>query len=267
VLEVTLNDGRTLAVHDSGDDGFPLLWHHGSPQTGALLAPVLEAARARDLRLIGYARPSYGGSSPQPGRKVSNAAGDVAQLLDALGIDRFATMGASGGGPHALACAAHLGDRVTGAVGIATPAPFTTGFDWFAGMTDPRALRAATQGRDVRAAHAGEFDPDSFVTADWAALEREWKPLGEDAVRAQGDGADGHVDDDVAFVSPWGFAVDNVDAPVLLIQGGKDRVIPPAHAFALNEQLAHGELWLRRRDGHVSVLDAVPVAMDWLKAR
>jgi pimeloyl-ACP methyl ester carboxylesterase len=81
VTEVTLSDGRTLVVHDdSGDDGFPLLWHHGSPQTGALLAPVLEAARARGRRLIGPARPGSGGCSPQPGRKVASAAGDVAQL-------------------------------------------------------------------------------------------------------------------------------------------------------------------------------------------
>ena len=107
--DVHLADGRTLHVYDSGGDGEVVVWHHGSPQTGAPLAPVLEAARERGLRHVSYGRPSYGGSSPQPGRDVAGAARDVEQLADALGFERFATLGASGGGPHALACAALLG--------------------------------------------------------------------------------------------------------------------------------------------------------------
>jgi pimeloyl-ACP methyl ester carboxylesterase len=98
-LDVRLRDGRTLRAHDSGSaDGITIVWHHGSPQTGALLEPLLSAAAARDLRLVGYARPSYGGSSPKPGRDVASAAADVAQVADVLGVDRFAVMGASGGG-------------------------------------------------------------------------------------------------------------------------------------------------------------------------
>ncbi|POH59684.1 alpha/beta hydrolase, partial [Cryobacterium zongtaii] len=85
-----------------------MLWHHGSPQTGALLEPLLAAAAQRRIRLISYGRPSYGGSTPLPGRTVGSAAADVAAIADALQLDRFAVMGASGGGPHALACAALL---------------------------------------------------------------------------------------------------------------------------------------------------------------
>ena len=144
--DIPLPDGRTVHVYDSGGDGMALLWHHGSPQTGALLAPLLEAAAERGIRLVGYARPSYGGSTPDPGRDVAKAAGDVRVLADALGLGRFATMGASGGGPHALACAALLGDRVTGVVTLASPAPYTEAFDWFAGMVDPGGLRAAPAG-------------------------------------------------------------------------------------------------------------------------
>ena len=242
-----------------------IVWHHGSPQTGALLAPLLEAARERGMRLVGYARPSYGGSTPDPGRDVARAAGDVRQLADALGLDTFAVMGASGGGPHALACAALLGDRVTGAVAIACPAPYTEAFDWFAGMVDPGGLKAGLQGREARAAHPEDFDQDSFVAADWAALQAEWAPLGADAMAAGQAGPDGLIDDDVAYTKPWGFELEAVQAPVLVVQGGEDRVIPPSHADALLRALPNGELWLRPRDGHVSILRACPVAMDWLR--
>ncbi|MDQ1647336.1 MAG: hypothetical protein QOJ50_3520, partial [Cryptosporangiaceae bacterium] len=80
-------------------------------------------------------------------------------------------------------------------------------------------------------------------------------------------GPDGLIDDDVAFAAPWGFELDAVTAPVLLVQGGEDRVIPAAHADRLLRALPRGELWLRPRDSHVSVLSACPVAMDWLRAQ
>jgi pimeloyl-ACP methyl ester carboxylesterase len=268
-MDVTLADGRTLEVHDAGGDGPVVLWHNGSPHTGALLPPVVDAARARGLRLVGYARPSYGGSTPDPSRDVARAAGDVARLAEALGIGAFAVMGASGGGPHALACAALLSERVTGAAVIASPAPYTEAFDWFAGMQDPRGLRAGREGREARAAHAEreEFDQESFVAADWAVLEAEWAPLGQDAMAAGQAGPDGLIDDDVAFTRPWGFELEDVHCPVLVVQGGLDRVIPPSHADALLRALPNGELWLRPRDGHVSILRAVGVALDWLRAR
>src|SRR5690348_1459842 len=106
--DVRTDDGRVLRVHEGGGDGARLtvVWHHGSPQTGALLDPLLDAATVRGIRLVSYGRPSYGGSTPRPGRDVASAADDVARITDALGTGRFATMGASGGGPHALACAA-----------------------------------------------------------------------------------------------------------------------------------------------------------------
>jgi pimeloyl-ACP methyl ester carboxylesterase len=264
--DLTLVDGRALHVYDSGGEGFAVLWHHGTPQTGALLEPLLDAAARRGIRLLGYGRPSYGGSSPAPGRTVADAAGDVAQLADALGLETFAVMGASGGGPHALACAALLGERVTGVACLASPAPYTDDFDWYAGMVDPGGLQAAAAGRDARAVHAetAEFDATSFTDADWAVLDSDWSSLGQDAMRAGGAGPDGGIDDDVAFASPWGFEPAQVDAPVLLVQGGEDRVIPPSHAYALLDALPKPELWLRPRDGHVSILRACPLALDWL---
>jgi pimeloyl-ACP methyl ester carboxylesterase len=268
----TLSDGRQVVVHDAGGsnnpDEFTLLWHHGSPQSGALLEPLMAAAVPRGIRLVSYARPSYGGSSPNVGRDVASAAGDVEQIFDSLGIDRFAVMGASGGGPHALACAALLPDRVIGAVSIASPAPLTDAFDWYAGMVSPGGLRAAAEGRGARARYAAteKFDENSFIAADWAALSGPWASLGRDADEAGAASPDGLIDDDVAFVVPWGFDVSAISVPVLLIQGGEDRVTPPRHAQFLLATIPTSELWLRPRDGHISVLNACPVAMDWLQA-
>jgi pimeloyl-ACP methyl ester carboxylesterase len=269
--DVQLTDGRLVRVYDSGEKdasgSLTVLWHHGSPQTGAPIEPLLSAAAARHIRLLSYGRPSYGGSSPNPGRNVASAAADVLQIADALGIPRFATMGHSGGGPHALACAALIPNRVTAAVCLASVAPFTDSFDWYAGMASDGSLRAAAAGREARERYAAsaQFDPNVFTPADWAALGGAWAPLGADSVRAGEAGPDGLIDDDLAFVSPWGFDVTQIDAPVLLVHGGEGRVVPPSHADWLMRSCRSSELWRRPRDGHVSILDALPLTMDWLR--
>lgn len=272
VRDVRLTDGRTLRAYDAGPEAGSspvLVWQHGSPQTGAPLEPVLAAAAARGIRVVSYARPSYGGSSPNPGRDVASAGADVAAVADAFGVDRFAVMGASGGGPHALAAGALLPDRVTGVVSIAGIAPYTDAFDWFDGMRSPHALRAARAGRAARArfAESDEFDPEQFLAADHAALEGEWSALGDDVGRAAEFGADGLIDDDVAFVSPWGFELEQVRSPVLLVHGEGDRVVPRRHAAWMLGRLPDARLWMRLDDGHVSVLGTVPDAMDWLLER
>jgi pimeloyl-ACP methyl ester carboxylesterase len=272
--DLPLRDGRVLRVHDSADSGeadaFTIVWHHGTPQTGALLEPLLAAANERGIRILSYGRPSYGGSTPHPGRNVASTAAEVAQIADALGIARFAVMGASGGGPHALACAALLPDRVSGVATFGSPAPYgANGLDFFTGMADERALRAALRGREARAEYeaTAEFDPESFTQRDYAALDGNWVSLGADVGAAiAAGGADGVVDDDLAYVTPWGFEVANITVPVLIVHGGADRVIPPAHGDWLLRHCQNAELWLRPHDGHISILDTCPVAMDWLRA-
>lgn len=273
--DVRLADGRIVRAYDTGltrQEGITIVWHHGSPQTGALLQPLLTAAASRNIRMLSYGRPGYGGSSGQPGRRVASAAADVAQIADAFGVTRYAVMGASGGGPHALACAALYPERVTGVVCVAGLAPRSGAAsgdpgEWFDGMASPAGLRAAVDGRDDRARHqaSAEFDPDNFTAADWAALSGGWTSLGADVARSGDFGSDGLIDDDVAFVSQWGFDLAQITCPVLIVQGGEDRVIPPAHAQWLLAGCRQAELWLRPHDGHISVLDACPVAMDWLR--
>src|SRR5947207_11610395 len=154
-LDVALGDGRTLHAYDTGGNpgDLAVFWHHGTPNIGPPPEPLFPAAERLGLRWVSYDRPGYGGSTPHPGRDVGSAAADVASIADALGIERFAVMGHSGGGPHALACGALLPERVVGVVCVAGLAPFRAdrhdGLDWFAGMHASGAaeLHAAAEGR------------------------------------------------------------------------------------------------------------------------
>ena len=261
--------GRSLHYYDQGrnDDALALFWLHGTPNTGAPPAPLFADAERLGLRWIGYDRPGYPGSSADPGRIVASAAADVAAIADHLGIERFAVMGHSGGGPHALACAALLPDRVIAAACLAAIAPFDAdGLDFFAGMASDGALRAARAGRPAREHYqaTAEFDPASFVERDYAALKGDWAPLGADVGEASAAGPDGLIDDDMAFVVPWGFDVAAISVPVLIAQGGRDRVVPPTHGAWLAQAIPHAELWDCAEDGHISILTESPAVFDWV---
>ncbi len=266
--ELRTPDGRTIRYFDAPvpQPRGTILWHHGTPQTGAVIEPIAEAAAARGLRVISVARPGYPGSSRHAGRRVIDAAEDALRVADALGIGRFASVGASGGGPHALACAALAPERVSGVVTFASLAPYDGDDAWFAWMADDSALRAAAEGPDARARHAetAGFDPASFIDRDWAALSSSWAALGGDAQAGAAAGPSGEIDDDLAYVAPWGFALEQVAAPTLLVHGGADRVVPVTHAERLLRHLPDAELWLRPKEGHVSVLTALEVTLDWL---
>lgn len=264
-------DGRAVRYFDTGGDtaASVLIWHHGTPQTGAVIAPVAAEAAARGLRVVSAARPGYPGSDALPGRSIADAAADVLAIADALGVERFVTAGASGGGPHALALASLAGDRATAAVTLAGLAPFDHSPDWFSGMASPGALRAALAGRDARLAYAetAEFDPESFTSRDYETLNGAWGALGADAGAGAAEGPVGEADDDLAYVAPWGVELRAVRTPVLLVQGGTDRVVPAPHAAAMLERLPDAELWIRPREGHVSVLTALGVTLDWALSR
>jgi pimeloyl-ACP methyl ester carboxylesterase len=248
-----------------------VVWHHGTPNIGAPPEPLFPAAERHGIRWVSYDRPGYGGSTSHPGRDVASAAADVAALADALGIDRFAVMGSSGGGPHALACAALLPARVLGVVSASGLAPYDAeGLDWYAGMVASGAaeLRAAVRGRAALEEFltSAAFDPEMFTPADHAALEGAWAWLGEVAGQGLAAGIGGMVDDNLAYVGPWGFDLAQVAAPTLILQGGKDRVVPGAHGEWLAGHCPTAELWRRPDDGHISALNSAPEALEWLLA-
>nr|WP_166640410.1 alpha/beta hydrolase [Amycolatopsis sp. SID8362] len=260
---MTLPGGR-LHVYDSGGPGrLTVLWHHGTPNLGAPPGPLLPLGEELGIRWISYDRPGYGGSTPVPGRTVGDAAGYATAVADALGVGRFAVLGHSGGSSHALACAALLPDRVLAAAGLAVVAPFY-GDDWFAGMADPGALRAATEGRAAKEAYeaSAEFNPAVFTAADFAALKGSWSWL--DSVVQPALGAVGLIDDDLAYVAPWGADPAAIAAPVLLVHGEDDRMVPAAHSRWLATRCPRAELRLTPGDGHLSVLDHAAAALTWL---
>lgn len=271
-LDVELPGGRRLHAYDTGADAdvrLAVVWHHGTPAVGAPPRPLFAAAERLGIRWVSYDRPGYGGSSPHVGRDVGAAADDVAAVADALGLDRFAVMGHSGGGPHALGCAALLPDRVRAAVVLAGLAPLdATGLHWFAGMEAAAigVLRATIEGPAARAQHDAMFGPGRLplTPADATAVATDWGWITEIADPARAGGHRGQLDDDLAYVAYWGFDPESITVPTLVVQGGQDRVVPHAHGEWLAGAVPGADLWLHDDDGHVSVLDRAEDALAWL---
>ena len=273
-VDVLTADGRVLHAYDVGpterSDELVVLWQHGTPNIGAPPEPLFEPARSLGIRWIGYDRPSYRGSTPHPDATVATAAADALRIADQLGIGRFTVFGHSGGGPRALACGALLPDRVVAVVSVSSPAPWPApGLDYFAGMSDggARELRAAARGRaeleEVLAAN--EFDPQSFIPADYAALEGRWSWFNGIVEAATANGFGGMVEDLVSAMAPWGFDPAAVSAPTLIMHGTADRMVPSSHSAWLAAHCPTAELRLRPGEGHISVLDSAADALGWLR--
>ena len=280
--------GRTLRVHEGGaPDGAPVVVCHGTPDDGQLFDPWVADAAARGIRLLGYDRPGYGGSSPHPGRRVADAAADVAAIADALGLRRLAVWGISGGGPHALACAALPGDRVAAVASLASVAPFTAeGLNYFAGMGRDNWVEfgAALQGREavepLAREHAeamrratGKDIADSFRTlvspVDDAALGSGLAEFWAASMRdVFAQGPEGWIEDDLAFVEPFGFELDAIAVPVLVWHGRQDRFVPVAHGEWLARAIPGAEARIADDDGHLTLLvERIPAVHEWLLAQ
>ena len=275
-LDLRLVDGRVLHAYDSGaddaTDSLVVVWHHGTPNIGAPPAPLFSTSERLGIRWVSYDRPGYGGSARRIGRDVASAAADVAAVVDELGIARFAVMGHSGGGPHALACAALLPDRVLAAVSVAGMAPHgAAGLDWFSGMAPSGAasLRAALSGRQAKERYEASAEPDDtiFVAADHAALAGDWSWFGPIVNAGLEHGPGCIVDDELAYVAPWGFEPEAVAMPTLLVHGRLDRIVPIAHGEWLADRVPSAELRVTPDDGHVSILRSAPSALEWLRSR
>jgi pimeloyl-ACP methyl ester carboxylesterase len=276
-ISLELADGRTLHAYDTGADDadgrLAVFWHHGTPNIGAPPEPLFPAAERLGIRWVSYDRPAYGGSTPLPDRDVGTAAAHASAVAGALGIERFAVMGHSGGGSHALACGALLPERVLGAVSVAGLAPFDAeGLDWYAGMavSGAASLRAASEGRAAKERQEGsgvEYDPEMFTPEDHDALSGSWSWLLQVVNPAVEAGPGGLIDDDLAYVAPWGADPARVTSPTLLVHGGRDRVVPASHGEWLARRCPAAELWLYADDGHISVLDHAEAALGWLRER
>lgn len=265
-----LGDGRTVGVHGepAPTGGLTVFWNHGTPGTGA--PPPIKLPRG-DWVWAGIDRPGYGGSDRLRGRTVADAAADVSAVADLWGLERFAVVGYSGGGPHALACAA-ADARVEWAVTVASLAPRdAVELSWFDGMiaSGVGTLGAAEQGEDARrACDDAAYDPE-FTDADLAALEGELAWLGQESAadtEAAGYG-DGPVDDDLAFIRPWGVDLDDVTCTVVAVHGGADAIVPVSHGRWLIKHLRGAHLIERPADGHVSALRRLPYALHMVAKR
>jgi len=271
---VTVPDGRKIDVLIAGPaGGLPLVLHEGTPVGLVLYPPTVRAAQARGLRVILAARPGYERSTPRPGRRVVDVAGDTAAVLDELGADTFVTIGWSGGGPHTLACAAALPGRCLAAASVAGVAPYRAqGLDWLAGMGPENVdeFGAATAGEavltqflDSAAAALGTVTGTDVAQAlgglviavDRAALTGDFADYVAAALRASmNTGIAGWRDDDLAFVQDWGFSLDPPHAaPVAIWQGDQDKMVPFAHGQWLAANIPGARAHLLPGEGHLSL--------------
>jgi pimeloyl-ACP methyl ester carboxylesterase len=267
-------------------DGRALVFHVGTPNAPELFPLLTDALDERGWQLVAYARPGYAGSARREGRSVADAATDVATILDDLGIERFLTFGWSGGGPHALACAALLPDRCDAAAILAGVAPFDAeGLDFLAGMgpENVEEFGAAVQSRaeleaflersvgelstitgaEIAASLGGlvaDVDRDALTGEFAETLARMFR-------RAVSQGIAGWLDDDLAFVKSWGFDLSSIETPVSIWQGAQDRMVPFAHGQWLAAHVPGARAHLYDDEGHISLVGQLPRILDDLAGR
>jgi pimeloyl-ACP methyl ester carboxylesterase len=286
-LDVTLRDGRTLHVYDDGDpDGNVVVSHHGTPGSGLGYPPDNELARERGLRIVRYDRAGYGGSTPNPGRTVVDVVADIEDVLDSLEVERYASIGGSGGCPHSFACGARS-ERCLAAAAIAAPTPYPAeGLDWLAGMgkdnidefgfalagpdaLEPYLEQAAAELHAATAEQIKEVLASVLPPVDAAVLTGERAAHAKRSNdRALAHGIAGWRDDDIAFTRPWGFELSEIRVPTLLWQGVQDLMVPVSHARWLADRIPGVEAHISQEDGHLSiVVGRLGEILDWLAAR
>ena len=286
--DIELRDGRTLHVYDDGDpNGNVLVEHHGTPGCGLRYPPDMELARERGLRVVSYDRAGYGDSTAKPGRSIADVAADIEDVVDALDVDRFVTIGGSGGCPHSFACGALLGGRCVASAAIASPAPWgADGLDWLAGQGEqnveewnaalqgPEALEAflTPMAGEIRAAtpeQIKELLSTLLPPVDAAVLTGERAEHAKQNLdRSIAHGIAGWRDDDLAFTKHWGFELGEIGVPTLLWQGRQDKMVPAAHGEWLAERIPGVEAHISEPDGHLSiVVGRLGEIYDWLRER
>jgi pimeloyl-ACP methyl ester carboxylesterase len=281
---VTVADGRRLAVNVVGDAlSDPVFYLHGTPGSRVGPRPANRELENLRVRLITFDRPGYGRSDRLESRTVADVASDVEAIADSLGADKFAVLGRSGGGPHALACAALLPGRVTRAAALVSLAPWrAAGLDWFGGMADSNVDAYTTAASDpetlgmrlVEAAARIHADPESHVAVLTPEMpEADRLIVADKGVRtllarnfaeALRHSADGWIDDVLAFCRPWGFDVSKIEAEIYLWHGGRDVFSPVSHTQWLAARIPHVQAEFAPDRAHFGALEVVPKVLAWL---
>jgi pimeloyl-ACP methyl ester carboxylesterase len=276
---LTLPDGRRLSWHEFGaEDGSPVIYTAGTPVSGRGAVVYDEAARAAGLRWIAPDKPGYGGSDYQPERTLLSWADDLSVLVGHLGLQRFALVGESGGGPYTLAAARELGSRVNVAVLIAS-----------SGLQDQDELaEAKLKNRLVfwLARWSPVLTAAHMTVLRWQMLTPAWRefslrrdlarkpPAKHSALRIEYEvvtdalrpGIRGTVQELGQLVSPWGFDLGDVTVPVHLWHGVRDAVVPAGRSRRLAQLLPDATLHLNDTSGHDVGVDRVGEIMSLLAA-
>jgi len=284
-LSVITSDRQLDVLVDGPEDGTVLLFHNGTPTAAVPIPQLSEPAAKRALRTVTYSRPGYATSTPNPGRSVADVVADSEAILDQLGAEKCAVLGWSGGGPHALACAALMGGRCLAAATMASVAPYNSGdLDWLAGMgpENIEEFGAAAEGPEVLVPVLERWKADlANVTGeqvaaslgglvsdvDKAALTGEFAEVMAAAFRrAISTGIEGWLEDDLAFMRNWGFDLASIRTPVAIWQGGQDRMVPYAHGKWLAARVSGAHPRLFDEEGHLSLVHHIERILDDLMA-
>jgi pimeloyl-ACP methyl ester carboxylesterase len=267
---VTVPDGRQLAFEEFGDPGgTPVLSFHGGLSSRLDATPARMAALTLGVRLISPDRPGIGHSTFQPNRRLLDWPDDVAALTGALGIDRFAVMGWSSGGPYAAVCGARLPERVTRVALLSSTVPLDL-YGTTRGLTfDDRALLfLVRRAPRVAAALMRTIIADAKDERLYKEALRRFPPVDRAVIREMGppaeavafvkeslrQGPDGCLQDYRIFGEPWGFGLGEITAPVDIWEGSEDRTGPPDYRDFLLRHLADARIFVVPDEGHISLL-------------
>lgn len=272
VLSFRNADGRRIAWHEFGQpDGRPVFYCHGFPSSGREAALLHQPATALGLRLIAPDRPGYGGSDDQPGLELRDWPTDLAALADHLGIERFALLGLSGGGPYALACAWRLPERLSARILVCPLGPVYLQ-EVLAAMHRPARSSLALAKRSPWLAQRLYGGPTPWLLARWPGLVERVRTLNlpskDLTALSEGDnqailnstigdamarGARGARRDLHLYTHDWHIPCDAIQAPISIWHGEADATVPPAHARWYRDHLSGASLTTLPDQGHFSL--------------
>jgi len=272
---LTLPDGRQLEILTAGSpEGPTVVLQHGTPGSRTTLIGHAEAMADHGFFFVATSRAGYGTSSRREGRRAKDVVGDIHSVLDQLGRDAYVTVGFSGGGPQALACAALGAPRCRGAISLAGVAP-SSAFDWFEGASEEDRAAIATWLTFGEAFHAGIqegyekyrnctdenglalWEP-LFSAPDMEAVQNQpgWAHFGNSVGHAFSVGPWGYYDDNVSTFSEWGFDPRDITVPVGVWYGDEDKMVDKRHGDYLSATIPNARQHHHPAEGHMSIVSS-----------